>query len=81
MGDYLDINGDYLDLWQHRIKAMMQLAEGAYSLTILTRNAIYGVGVILGLRPLCLGKLGDDGYVLASESCALATIGAEFCAR
>ncbi|MDZ4669471.1 MAG: amidophosphoribosyltransferase [Phototrophicales bacterium] len=77
-GDYLDIDGDYLDLWQHRIKAMMQMAEGAYSLTILTRNAIYGVRDNLGLRPLCLGKLGDDGYVLASESCALSTIGAEF---
>jgi amidophosphoribosyltransferase len=77
-GDYLDIDGDNLDLWQHRIRAFMQIADGAYSLTILTRNAIYAARDPLGLRPLCLGKLGDDGYVLASESCALGTIGAEF---
>lgn len=77
-GEYMDIQGDNLDLWQHRIKALMQIAEGAYSLTILTRNALYGVRDPLGMRPLCLGKLGDDGYVLASESCALGTIGADY---
>jgi amidophosphoribosyltransferase len=67
-----------LDLWQNRIRAMMQVAEGAYSLTVLTRDAVYGVRDPLGLRPLCLGKLGDDGYALASESCALQTIGAAY---
>lgn len=78
-GEYMDIQGDYHDLWQHRIRAMMQVAEGAYSLTILTTNAIYGVRDPLGLRPLCIGKLeGDGGYVLSSESCALYTIGASF---
>lgn len=77
-GDMLDVSGDHLDLWQHRIKALMQVAEGAYSLTLLTRNGLYGVRDPLGMRPLCLGKLGDDGWVLASESCALGTIGADF---
>lgn len=77
-GEYMDVSGDYLDLWQHRIKAFMQLADGAYSLTILTRNAIYGVRDPLGMRPLCLGKLNDGGFVLASESCALGTIRAEY---
>jgi amidophosphoribosyltransferase len=61
--------------WQTRIRIMMARAEGAYSLTILTRNAIYGVRDPWGLRPLVLGKL-DGGYVLASESCAFGTIGA-----
>lgn len=77
-GEYMDVEGDFLDLWQHRIKAMMGIVDGAYSLAILTRNAIYAVRDPLGLRPLCIGKLGDDGYVVASESCALATIGAEY---
>jgi amidophosphoribosyltransferase len=77
-GDWLDVEGDTLDLWQHRIKAVMQVAEGAYSLTLLTRDGLYGVRDPLGMRPLCLGKLGDDGWVLASESCALSTIGAEY---
>jgi amidophosphoribosyltransferase len=66
-----------LDLWQQRIRAFMLIAEGAYALTVLTRDAVYGVRDPHGLRPLCIGKL-DEGYVLASESCALRTIGAEF---
>ena len=77
-GDYIDMDGDNLDLWQTRIKAFMQLADGAYSLTILTRDAIYAVRDPYGLRPLCLGALGDGGYAVASESCALMTIGAEY---
>jgi amidophosphoribosyltransferase len=77
-GEMMDIEGDNRDLWQHRIRALMQMAEGAYSLAILTRNALYGVRDPLGLRPLCLGRFNDGGYVLASESCALLTIGAEF---
>jgi amidophosphoribosyltransferase len=54
----------------------MAQAEGAYALTILTRHAVFGLRDPWGFRPLCIGKLGDSGYVLASESCALATIGA-----
>ncbi len=65
------------DRWIERISAFMLVAEGAYSLTILTRDAIYAVRDPYGLRPLCLGEL-DGGYVVASESCALATIGARF---
>ena len=73
-----------LDRWQVRLMAFMQVAEGAYSLTVLTRDAIYGMRDPHGLRPLCLGELdaagpdGEKGYVLASETCALATIGARF---
>jgi amidophosphoribosyltransferase len=54
----------------------MQKAEGAYSLVILTRDAVYGVRDPWGLRPLVLGEL-ESGYALASESCAFATIGAK----
>lgn len=77
-GDIMDVDGDNLDLWQHRIKALMQVAEGAYSLVIMTRSGLYGVRDPLGMRPLCLGQLGDKGWVLASESCALGTIGARY---
>ncbi|MCB0047300.1 MAG: amidophosphoribosyltransferase [Caldilineaceae bacterium] len=63
--------------WPARIRILMAKAEGAYSLTILTRNAIYGVRDPWGLRPLALGRLDDGrGYVLASESCAFGTINA-----
>jgi len=62
--------------WPTRIRIMMARAEGAYSLVILTREAIFGVRDPWGLRPLAVGRL-DDGYILASESCAFATIGAQ----
>jgi amidophosphoribosyltransferase len=72
-----EINASDLNHWEKRIRAFMQVAEGAYSLAVLTRDAIYGVRDALGLRPLCLGEI-DGGYVIASETCALATIGASF---
>ncbi len=62
--------------WMTRIRIMMARAEGAYSLVILTKDAIYGVRDPWGLRPLSVGKI-DGGYALASESCAFATIGGE----
>ena len=65
------------DHWLARIHAFMHLAEGAYSLVLLTADAIYAVRDPLGLRPLCLGQV-DEGYVVTSETCALNTIGADF---
>jgi amidophosphoribosyltransferase len=50
--------------------------EGAYSLAILTEQELIGVRDPFGFRPLCLGKL-DQGWVLASESCALDLISAK----
>ncbi len=67
--------------WSARIRTVMARVEGAYALTILTRNAVYGVRDPWGLRPLVLGRLPDGGHVLASESCAFATIGAEMVAE
>ena len=61
--------------WLQRIRQMMTIAEGAYALTILTRDAIYGVRDPWGLRPLVLGEF-ENGLAIASESCAFATIGA-----
>jgi amidophosphoribosyltransferase len=71
------LGGDSPD-WPGRIDHFMNCAEGAYCLTILTKDALYAVRDPLGLRPLCLGKLGESGWVVASETCALATIGAEW---
>ncbi|MEW5719456.1 MAG: amidophosphoribosyltransferase [Chloroflexota bacterium] len=64
--------------WDERIAAFMQKAIGAYSLTILTRDAVYAARDPWGLRPLCIGALNGTGLVVASESCALGTIGATF---
>lgn len=51
--------------------------EGGYALVCLTRTKMIGARDPLGIRPLVLGKLGE-AWVLASETCALDTIGAEF---
>lgn len=64
--------------WEERISSFMERAQGAYSMAVLTADAIYAVRDPWGFRPLCLGTLNGNGYVVASESCALATIGARF---
>jgi amidophosphoribosyltransferase len=74
----LMIAGARGDTWEERIVSMMQEAMGAYSLVLLTREAIYAVRDPWGFRPLCLGRLNNTGWVVASESCALATIGATY---
>ena len=62
---------------EEKLLESLSSIEGAYCLVVMTENKLIGVRDPHGFRPLCLGKVGD-GYVLASESCALDTIGAEF---
>jgi amidophosphoribosyltransferase len=52
----------------------MKRLQGAYSLVILTDRALLGVRDPMGVRPLCLGRI-ENGWVLASDSCALDHIG------
>lgn len=59
------------------IKETMKIIKGSYALTILTDNKLIGIRDKHGFRPLVLGKL-DNGYALASETCALDTLGAQF---
>lgn len=60
--------------WVTRIRILMAKAEGAYTVTMLTRDGVFGFRDPWGLRPLVLGEI-EDGYAIASESCAFATIG------
>jgi len=60
-----------------RIRYAMHRLQGAYSLTILTRDKVFGVRDLFGVRPLCLGTV-DSGWAIASETCALDHIGANF---
>jgi amidophosphoribosyltransferase len=63
--------------WLEKIGHAMPRIQGAYCLTILTKDQLIAVRDPLGVRPLCLGKI--NGYwVVASESCALDHIGALF---
>ena len=62
------------------IDALKQVV-GAYSLVALSNEALIGVRDPLGVRPLIMGRIGTDplaGWVLASETCALDIVGAEF---
>ncbi|MBC7801323.1 MAG: amidophosphoribosyltransferase, partial [Gemmatimonadaceae bacterium] len=62
------------------IDALKQVV-GAYSLVALSNEALMGVRDPLGVRPLILGRIGNHGtggWVLASETCALDIVGAEF---
>lgn len=61
-----------------RIASIMNRARGAYSVVLCTRDELYAFRDPWGVRPLCLGTYGDNGYVVASESCALATLGATY---
>ena len=63
--------------WNDRIRYAMKRLIGAYSLVILTEDALFGVRDPLGVRPLCIGKL-NGSWVLASETCALDHTGAKF---
>jgi amidophosphoribosyltransferase len=55
----------------------LRKVEGAFSIVAMTRTKLIGCRDPLGVRPLVLGKIGD-GWALASETCALDIIGAEF---
>lgn len=63
--------------WEEKLKYAMARLQGAYSLTIMTPDILMGVRDPMGVRPLCLGTI-DGGWVIASESCALDHIGAQF---
>jgi amidophosphoribosyltransferase len=63
--------------WVEKIRSAMKRIQGAYSLALMTRDTLYAVRDPLGVRPLCIGKV-DGGWVIASETCALDHIGAEF---
>jgi amidophosphoribosyltransferase len=52
--------------------------EGAFSLVVMDQGRLVGVRDPHGFRPLCLGRLGESGWVLASETAALDLVGARF---
>ncbi|HVF10109.1 MAG TPA: amidophosphoribosyltransferase, partial [Abditibacteriaceae bacterium] len=57
---------------------MMRRVGGAYSLVMMTRTSLIALRDPNGVRPLCLGKLREGGWVVASETCALNVVGADF---
>ena len=62
---------------EEAVQNAMKKLVGSYSLIVMSPRKLIGARDPFGFRPLCIGKR-DNAYVLASESCALDTIGAEF---
>ena len=62
---------------EEAVKKAAPLLIGGYALIIMSPRKLVVVRDPLGLKPLCLGKI-PKGWVIASESCALSAIGAEF---
>ncbi len=63
---------------EEAVNRAMDKIKGAYSWVIMSPSKLIAVRDINGLKPLCYGKTREGEYVVASESCALDAVGAEF---
>ncbi|MDE7431605.1 MAG: amidophosphoribosyltransferase [Lachnospiraceae bacterium] len=62
---------------EEAVKQTVGKIKGAFSLIVMSPRKLIGARDPFGFKPLCIGKR-DNAYILASETCALDTIGAEF---
>lgn len=62
---------------EQAIQKVIPMLKGSFSLLIMTNNKLIALRDPLGIRPLCIGKIGEN-TIFASESCALETVGAKF---
>ncbi len=60
------------------VSRTMEHIKGAYSIVLMSPQKVIAARDPMGFRPLCIGKIGEGGYVFASETCALDAIGAEY---
>ena len=60
------------------VSQAMNTLDGAYSLVLMSPQKLICARDPYGFRPLCYGKTADGIYVVASESCALRAVGADF---
>ena len=63
---------------EEAVNRAMERIKGAYSLVIMSPSKMIAVRDENGFRPICYGKTDDGSYVVASESCALDSVGASF---
>ncbi|MBU0278985.1 MULTISPECIES: amidophosphoribosyltransferase [unclassified Gemella] len=64
--------------FKEQLKESLQKVKGGFTYLILEKDTLYGVVDPNELRPLVLGKTKSGAYVLASETCAIDTVGADF---
>ncbi len=63
--------------WEDRVERTMPSWKGAYSLVILAEDRVIAVRDPWGFRPLSVGRLPTGGHAVASETCALRTLGCD----
>ena len=63
---------------EEAVSRAMNVIEGAYSLAVMSPSKLIACRDPYGFRPLCYGKREDGSFVVASETCALKAVGAEF---
>ena len=74
-----NISTDEPDRWVNMLFNLLEKAQGAYSLILMTDESLYVLRDSHGFRPLCIGIINDaNDYVVASESCSFETIGASY---
>jgi amidophosphoribosyltransferase len=61
--------------WEERLERTLPAWKGAFSLVLLAQNQVIAVRDPWGFRPLSIGRLPHGGYAVASETCALSTLG------
>jgi amidophosphoribosyltransferase len=61
--------------WEERVERTLPAWKGAFSLVILAADQVIAVRDPWGFRPLSIGRLPHGGHAVASETCALATLG------
>jgi amidophosphoribosyltransferase len=61
--------------WEDRLERTMPAWKGAYSLVLLAADRVIAVRDPWGFRPMSVGRLPHGGYAVASETCALTTLG------
>ncbi len=66
------------DSTEKAIGSVMERIKGAYSFVMMAQDKLVAVRDPNGFRPLCIGTTDDNGFIVASESCALDAVGATF---
>lgn len=64
--------------FKEKLKESLNIIKGGFTYLVLDKDTLYGAVDRNGLRPLAMGKTKTGAYILASETCAIDVVGAEF---
>ena len=64
--------------FEESLAAAFREMKGAFSMLMMTKDTMVAIRDPNGFRPLCLGKLNNGGYIVASETCALDLVEAQY---